>query len=211
MDDLTKIHRAPHKGNTDPEVAKQIISSAKICHVAISVEGQPFSIPVACAPYGDEILLHGSKASRLFKTLASGAQACLTITHLDALVLARSSFESSMHYRSLMAFGAARELESDEKFSALDLLTEHLFPQRTCELRKSTSQEIAATTILAFPLTQISVKVSAGEPDDVKEDLSSDVWAGFVPIRTMYGEPIAAANLRPGIPVPDYIATWVAG
>jgi nitroimidazol reductase NimA-like FMN-containing flavoprotein (pyridoxamine 5'-phosphate oxidase superfamily) len=211
MSELTKIHRAPHKANHDPKVAKEIIAAAKVCHVAISIEGQPFSIPVACAPFGDEILLHGSAASRLFKTLASGAKACVSITHVDALVLARSSFESSIHYRSLMAFGVARELQNEEKASALELLTEHLFPKRTAELRKSTTKEISATTILAFPLDEISVKVSNGEPDDDKSDLESDVWAGFVPIHTTYGVAIPASNLRPGIPVPDYIATWVAG
>jgi nitroimidazol reductase NimA-like FMN-containing flavoprotein (pyridoxamine 5'-phosphate oxidase superfamily) len=211
MSDLTKIHRAPHKANFEPEVAKEIIKAAKVCHVAISINEQPFSIPVACAPYGKEILLHGSAASRLFKSLSAGANACVSITHVDALVLARSSFESSMHYRSLMAFGVARELHDEEKVSALEVLTEHLFPHRNSELRKSTPQEITATTIIAFPLDELSVKVSNGEPDDVKEDLESDVWAGFVPITITYGVPKAASNLRAGIPVPDYISTWVAG
>lgn len=211
MTALTKIRRAPHKASSDEGVIRRIIEAAKVAHVAICVDGQPFSIPVACAPHNESLLLHGSTASRLFKALASGAKGCLTITHVDALVLARSSFHSSIHYRSLMAFGVAREIAGDEKIFALNSLTEHLFPGRISELRNSTAQELAATTILSFPLDQVSVKVSDGEPDDDKADLESDIWAGVVPIHSTYGVAIPASNLRSEIPVPDYIATWAAG
>lgn len=115
--DRTKVRRSPQKQTHDQRVIQEIISRAIIAHVAIAVDGQPFAIPVACAPYGQELLLHGSTASRLFKVLAEGAPACVTITHLQALVLAASAFDSSMHYQSLMAFGAARVLDSDEKVS----------------------------------------------------------------------------------------------
>jgi len=211
MSERTEVHRSPHKQNHDPEVAKSIISRALVAHVAIAVDGQPFALPVACAPYKDELLLHGSNASRLFKALMDGTPACVTITHIEGLVVARSSFESSMHYQSLMALGSARMISEDEKRPALEALTEHLFPQRLSELRQSTVQEVSATSIVAFPLKEISVKVSNGQPKDTDTDLSSDIWAGILPINTSYGEPIPADNLRPGIPIPDYIATWVVG
>lgn len=206
--DRTKVHRAPHKQVFDPAAARRILERAIIAHVAISIDGQPYALPVACAPFGDELLMHGSSASRLFKALSEGAPACVTITLVDALVLARSSFESSMHYQSLMAFGSARLLNDEEKRPALQALTDHLFPERRNELRKSTEKEIKATTILAFPLSEISVKISNGQPDDPDSDLEANVWAGILPITSTYGTPIPAENLRPGITVPEYISRW---
>ena len=211
MSERTKIHRAPQKESFDPAVARSIVERALVAHVAIVVDGQPYSIPIACAPFGEELLLHGSTASRLFKHLSQGHPACVSITHLNALVLARSSFESSIHYESLIALGSARILSEDEKRPALQALTDHLFPQRRAELRTSTEQEIKATSVLAFPLTEISVKVSAGQPDDLESDLDADVWAGILPIKTTYGVAIPADNLKPGLPIPHYIATWVIG
>lgn len=204
----TQIHRAPQKQVFDPEIVRVILARAISAHVAIALDGQPYALPVVCAPYGDELLLHGSNASRLFKALMAGTPACVTITLVDALVLARSSFESSMHYHSLMALGSARTIDEEEKRLALQALTDHLFPERRKELRKSTDQEIMATAILAFPLTEISVKVSSGEPDDPESDLDADVWAGIVPISSVYENPIPAKNLKPGIAVPEYIARW---
>lgn len=204
----TKVHRAPHKQVFDPAVARRILERAIIAHVAICVDGQPHALPVSCAPYGDELLIHGSPASRLIKELAAGAPACVTVTLVDGLVLARSAFESSMHYQSLMTFGSARVLSDQEKGPALEALTDHLFPERRGDLRESTEKELNATTVLAFPLTEISIKVSAGEPDDPESDLGSDVWAGTLPITSIYGAPMPAANLREGIDPPEYISRW---
>lgn len=204
----TKVRRAPHKQVNDPAVARGILERAIIAHVAISIEEQPYCLPVSCAPYGDELLMHGSVASRLFKALADGIAACVTITLVDGLVLARSSFESSMHYQSLMALGSARLLSDEEKRPALQALTDHLFPERRAELRKSTEQELKATTVVAFPLNEISIKVSQGQPDDPESDLDANVWAGILPIHSSYGDPISADNLRSGIPVPGYISRW---
>lgn len=204
----TKVHRAPHKQVSDPAVARRILARAIIAHVAVCIDDQPFALPVSCAPYGDELLMHGSPASRLFKALAEGAPACVTVTLIDGLVLARSAFESSMHYQSLMAFGTARLLEDKEKRAALMALTDHLFPDRRSDLRESTEKELNATMIVAFPLTEISIKVSAGEPDDPETDLDSPAWAGILPVNSTYGAPIPAANLRAGIDVPEYISRW---
>ena len=204
----TKVHRAPQKQVFDPVVARRILGRAIIAHVAIAVDGEPFCLPVACAPFENELLLHGSSASRLFRALMDGTPACVTVTLVDALVLARSSFESSMHYQSLMAFGNARVLQEEEKRPALQALTDHLFPERRAELRKSTESEIKATAIVAFPLTEISIKVSNGQPDDPVSDLDSDVWAGILPVSSTYGTPIPADNLKTGIPAPEYISRW---
>lgn len=204
----TKVHRAPHKQVFDPVVARRILERAIIAHVAICIDDQPYVLPVTCAPYGDELLIHGSPASRLFKELAAGAPACVTVTLVDGLVLARSAFESSMHYQSLMAFGSARLLDGEEKSVALEVLTDHLFPERRSELRESTEKEVNATTIVAFPLTEISIKVSAGQPDDPESDLESNVWAGILPIASTYCSPVPAMNLRPGIETPEYISRW---
>ncbi len=206
--DRTKVHRAPHKQVFAHEDARRILERAIIAHVAITDKNQPYCMPVACAPFGDELLLHGSTASRLFKVLANGAPACVTITLVDALVLARSAFESSMHYQSLIALGIARSLEGEEKQTALRALTAHLFPERIDELRDSTDHELKATSVLAFPLNEISIKISDGQPDDPESDLGSMVWAGIVPISSTYGIPIPADSLKSGTLIPDYISRW---
>ncbi len=205
----TPIKRSPHKGSANREDLLDILKRSRVAHVAID-DGGPVVIPVAVSPWhdGSELLLHGSTASRLFKKLSEGAPACVSLTILDALVLARSSFESSMHYKSLIAFGSAHSLEGPEKEEALIALTEHLFPERSQELRPSTEKELKATSILSFPLDDYTVKVSNGEPKDPEEDLSLPVWAGIVPIHQVIGEPRAAKNLDPKIPAPDYIKRW---
>jgi hypothetical protein len=204
----TKVRRSPEKQVDDPEILRAILARAIIAHVAISIDDQPFVLPVACAPYKDELLLHGSTASRLFKALASGASACVSITLVDALVLARTSFDSSMRYHSLMAFGKARLIEGEEKVSALDALTDHLFPERAIELRQSDEQEIKATSILAFPLSEISIKVSMSVVDDAETEPDTNIWAGIVPISSIYERPIPADDLQSGIEVPEYISRW---
>lgn len=205
----TPIKRSPHKGSERREDLLDILKRSRIAHVAIDDSG-PVVIPVAIAPWrdGSELLLHGSTASRLFKKLSEGAPACVSLTTLDALVLARSSFESSMHYKSLIAFGSARSLDGSEKEEALIALTEHLFPERSKELRPSTERELKATSILALPLDDYTVKVSNGEPKDPEEDLSLPNWAGIVPVHQVIGEPRAAKNLDPRIPAPEYIKRW---
>lgn len=204
-----KIHRSPHKERTDEAAKEAILKRAIVAHVGITIDDQPYVLPVLCAPHSGELLLHGSTASRLFKALASGVPACVTITLIDGLVMARSTFNSSMHYQSLMAFGAGRELtELDEKRPALQALSDHLMPNRRTELRKSTEQEIKATSIVAFPLDQVTIKVSDYDPRDDKADLDTPVWAGVVPMETIYKTPRAAEDLKFDLPAPDYIKNW---
>lgn len=205
----TPIKRLPQKESRDRDVLMEILHRSRVAHVAID-DGGPVIIPVAVAPWrdGSELLLHGSTASRLFKKLSEGSAACISLTVLEGLVLARSAFESSMNYKSLIAFGSARNLEGAEKEEALRALTEHLFPERSAELRASTEKELRATSIVAIPLDDYTIKVSDKEPEDPEADLKERVWAGVVPIHQVLGEPVPASNLDPEIKVPDYIKRW---
>lgn len=207
----TRVKRIPEKAVTDRETAYAILDAGLVAHVAVVTDDQPYVVPVGYARVGDEVIFHGSSASRLFKTLSTGAPTCLTVTLLDGLVLARSLFESSMHYRTVMALGSCRPLEGDEEVSALLDLSERLMPGRTTEARHPAPQELKATITLALPLDEISVKVGERPPEDVPEDLVdpvySRIWAGWVPITESFGEPVAD-ELATGIPVPDYVTRW---
>lgn len=189
-----------------------MLDSGLVAHVAVVTDGQPFVIPVAYARRGDEVLFHGSSASRLFTSLASGQPTCLTVTLLDGLVLARSAFESSMNYRSAMVIGVARRLEGDDELDALRVITEHLIPGRWQEIRHPAPQERAATITLALSLDECSVKMRSGGPDDVPSDLTdpvySRVWAGEVPIRESFGHPVSDDLSHAETPVPPYVLDW---
>ena len=207
----TRVRRLPDKAVTDRDTAYAILDAGLVAHVAVVTAGQPYVVPVGYARIGDEVIFHGSSASRLFTTLAEGAPTCLTVTLLDGLVLARSLFESSMHYRTVMALGTCRRLEGEAELAALLDLSEQLMPGRTSEARHPTAQELKATITLALPLDEISVKVSDGSPDDVDSDLVdpvySKIWAGYVPITESLGQPVAD-ELAAGIPLPDYVERW---
>ena len=202
----TRFRRLREKGSKDFALACEIIDAAKICHVGITVDEQPYVLPMAMARDGEHLLLHGSIASRLMKSLDSGINCCVTVTHLDGLVLARSAFNSSMHYRSVMIFGVATAVtEYADKEHGLNLLTEHLLPGRMTDIRPSTRKEINATMFLKLPLTTFTVKVSNAPPDDPQKDLESNVWAGVVPLRLKAGKPVDAPDLANGITLPAYV------
>jgi nitroimidazol reductase NimA-like FMN-containing flavoprotein (pyridoxamine 5'-phosphate oxidase superfamily) len=207
----TQVRRLPDKQVRDREVLDRLLDAALVGHVAVvDDEGQPFVLPVALARDGDRLLVHGSTASRLFRLLASGAPTCLTVTAVDGLVLARSQFESSMHYRSAVVLGRCTVLDGPEKAAALRTLTEHLMPGRGADAREASAKELGATTVLALPLDEWSVKVSDGPPDDSSDDLDRPVWAGVVPLQRGWGAPVAAPDLRFDLPVPSYVGTWPA-
>lgn len=193
----------------DREVLHAVLDAGLVAHVGISEPDRtPYVLPVAYARDGDRVLVHGSTGSRLFRALAGGAPTCLTVTLLDGLVLARSVFESSMRYRSVMVLGSCEVLEGQDKLAGLRRITEHLMPGRWADARQPNDKELAATLVLALPTDECSVKVSAGWPDDEEADLDLPVWAGVVPMRTVQGRPIPAPGLRGDPPVPPYVTRW---
>lgn len=197
----TRLRRLPEKAVTERAALHAILDAGRVAHVGVSAPGGPFVLPMAYARDGGRVLVHGSTGSRLIRALASGVPACFTVTLLDGLVLARSAFESSMHYRSVMAFGAFTPLPDAAKLDALRLLTEHLLPGRWEHLRPPHKRELAATALLALPLDECSVKVSAAPPDDPDEDLSWPVWAGVIPLAEVAGAPVPAPDLRTDLPL----------
>jgi nitroimidazol reductase NimA-like FMN-containing flavoprotein (pyridoxamine 5'-phosphate oxidase superfamily) len=206
VSERTRIRRLPEKARMDTAALHEVLDAAKVAHVAFADATGPVNIPVAAARDGDRLLLHGSTGSRLFRTLAAGTEVCATVTLLDGLVLARSAFESSMHYRSAMVFGVPAPVE--DKLTALLAMSEAWMPGRWETLRPPTAKELAATMVLALPLSEWSLKVSDGHPDDAPEDLDAPVWAGTLPLVTSYGDPVPAPDLRGDPAVPAYLGEW---
>jgi nitroimidazol reductase NimA-like FMN-containing flavoprotein (pyridoxamine 5'-phosphate oxidase superfamily) len=202
------VRRIPEKAVTDRVALHAVLDAGLVAHVAVTDdEGRPYVVPVAYARDGERVLFHGSTGSRLFRRLADGEPTCLTVTLLDGLVLARSAFESSMHYRSAMVLGTARVVEGDDADRALRVISDHLLPGRWEDIRPPSRKELAATLVLALPLDECSVKISAGPPDDAEEDLDRPVWAGHVPIREVLGTPVPDER-GAAYPVPDYVERW---
>jgi nitroimidazol reductase NimA-like FMN-containing flavoprotein (pyridoxamine 5'-phosphate oxidase superfamily) len=174
--------------------------------------GQPFVIPTAFARIGDEVVIHGSSASRMLKALVAGAPACLTVTLLDGLVLARSAFHHSMNYRSVVVLGTAREIgEPAEKARALDAIVEHIVPGRLASVRGGSQQELRATRVVAMALDEASAKLRTGPPKDDEEDYALPVWAGELPLRLTPLPPVADPRLGPGIALPAHVSAWRRG
>lgn len=203
----TSIRRGPSRAVTDRSAAHAVLDEALVAHVAVAIAGQPYALPIAHARDGDRLLLHGSTGSRLFRALAAGAPACATVTVLDGLVLARSLFESSMNYRSVVVLGRCSALPHAEKREALIRLSDRLAPGRTSGARPPSPRELAATSVLALDLNECSVKARTGDPDDPDEDVDLPFWAGTVPIVRRWGVPVPAQNLRTAAPAPP-VAGW---
>jgi nitroimidazol reductase NimA-like FMN-containing flavoprotein (pyridoxamine 5'-phosphate oxidase superfamily) len=199
----TRITRLREKGRSERAELDALLDSAFVGHFALNDSQRgPMVIPTAVVRDGDRILAHGSTGSGWMRALAGGAPTCLAVTALDGLVVARSGFESSLHYRSAVLFGCCAVLPDAEKAEALDLVTEALIPGRTAEVRRPTRRELEATLVLALPIEQWSLKVSAGWPDDPPEDIAGDAWAGVVRLHIGYGRPQPAPDLTSGIRVP---------
>jgi nitroimidazol reductase NimA-like FMN-containing flavoprotein (pyridoxamine 5'-phosphate oxidase superfamily) len=181
-DKRIRIIREPQRGRYDRETIDAIIDEALLCHLGFEVDGQPYVIPTLHARVGDMVYVHGSAASRMLRELAGGVRVCLTVTLFDGLVLARSVFNHSVNYRSVVLLGTARLVPDDEKAEALRALTEQLAPGRWEEARQPTSKELKATWILALPIEEASAKVRSGPPEDDPEDEHLPVWAGVVPV-----------------------------
>lgn len=210
VDQGTRIRREAHRQVTDRAALHSILDEALVAHVGVVRDGVPLVLPFACARDGDTLLLHGSTGSGLLR-IGAGDAVCVTVTHLDGLVFARTTFDSSMFYRSAVVHGTATEVTGEEKETALTVLSEHLFPGRTQEVRASTARELAATLVLRVPLDRVSVKVAAGpleaDPDDVEP---RSVWAGVVPLALVAGEPVSGPDVPPGVDVPESALRAVA-
>ena len=187
-----------------------VLDAALSAHVAVVDDGRPVVVPLGCARDGDRLLVHGSTASRAIRILAAGAPTCATVTLLDGVVVARSQFESSMRYRCAMLFGSFATLHGPAKEHGLAVLVESLLPGLD-GARPPSAKELAATAVLALPLTEWSVKVSDGFPDDDDADLDRPVWAGVVPLLRGWGPPVPAPDLRPGVPAPPALQNWPPG
>jgi nitroimidazol reductase NimA-like FMN-containing flavoprotein (pyridoxamine 5'-phosphate oxidase superfamily) len=202
----TTLRRLPKRGSFERETVNGILDEGFVCHVGFVVDGQPFVIPTAYGRKGDVLYIHGARASRMQKALAAGADVCVTVTLVDGLVLARSAFHHSLNYRSVVVFGRARVVESEEeKNAALEAFTEHIMPGRWADVRWPTAQELAATTVLAIRLSEASAKVRTGPPVDDEEDYALNVWAGVLPLGVEPRAPEADPRLPEGTPLPAYI------
>ena len=207
MSDKYHVKRHDDREVFDRDQINALLDSEYVAHVGFvdNDVNEPFVIPMAFARDNDRILLHGSTGSRLMMKIAEGAQLCITVTKLNAIVVAKSAFNSSMNYESVMIFGVARVLEESEKDVALERITEKLVPGLSKYGRPLVSKEIAATMIVELSLDKISAKSREGDPLDDDEDVALPIWAGILPIETKLGAPITAANAA-GIAVPSHIA-----
>jgi uncharacterized protein len=201
----TELHRHSERGRTDRDDLYAVLDAGLICHLGVVADGVPRVLPTGYGRLDDILYLHGSSANSTFMA-GAGREVCVTVTHLDGFVCARSVFSHSMNYRSAMIYGVARLLtDPAEKTLALRTITEHLTPGQWSYARQPTRKELAATSALALPLTEASVKIRTGGPSDEPEDRETDVWAGVVPVTMAFGEPEPDAALRPGIAVPPHI------
>ena len=202
----TRVKRVHERAVYDRARIDEILDAALICHLGFERDGQPYVIPTLHARIGDLLYVHGSAASRTLRALAEGIPACVTVTLLDGIVLARSVFEHSMNYRSVVVLGTATTVTSpDEKNAALEAFTEKLLPGRWADARPPTRKELKATSVLSLPLDEASAKVRDGGPDDGNTpDAELDVWAGHIPLTVRALPPVASSDLRPGIPAPAY-------
>lgn len=201
----TKLNRISYKASHEVSDLYSILDNNLVAHVGLVHEGKPLVIPMAFGRSDDLIYLHGSSGSRLMRLLEQQPEVCVSITELNALKVARSTFNSGMHYRSVVIFGKATLVSDDEKDEALNILSDAMIPGRVAEVRASTKKELAATVIISLPLDECSVKISVNEVDDDEQDLNQGTWAGIVPFITKIGDPIPADSEAAGLEVPASI------
>jgi uncharacterized protein len=205
----TRVVREPQRGTHDRETVYAILDEGLVCHVGFSANEQPFVIPTLYARIGDAVYFHGSAASRMLRGISAGANVCLTVTLTDGIVLARSVFNHSMNYRSVVALGKAVLVDApEEKLNALRAFTEKILPQRWDDARQPNEKELKATSILRLPLTEVSAKVRVGPPEDDAPDYALPIWAGVIPLRVVADAPIRDERCDLGIPLPAYVAHY---
>ncbi|MEV8479344.1 pyridoxamine 5'-phosphate oxidase family protein [Streptomyces sp. NPDC051173] len=198
------------RASYDREQVHAILDAGSVCHLGFLRDGAPAVLPTLYGRIGDRLYVHGSTGSRPMRDASreedAGMPVCLTVTHLDGLVLARSAFHHSLNYRSVVVHGTARQVtEEGELRAALDALVNQVVPGRAADSRPPTAKELAATAVLRIDLTEVSAKIRSAGPADDAEDLALPYWSGVVPVTTTYGTPVPADDLAPGIPVPAYV------
>ncbi len=208
----TKVKRLPKRAVYNKKEIYEIIDESLLCHIGFVHEGQPYVIPTIQARIGTTLYVHGSAASRMLRSLGEGVPACVTVTLLDGLVLARSTFHHSMNYRSVVILGSL-ELVSDPdvKRDVLEAIVEHVIPGRSEEARGPTDKELKATSVLAIEINEASAKIRSGPPGDDEEDYALPIWGGVLPVSLETGTPVPDDRLVEGVTVPDYVLRYARG
>jgi uncharacterized protein len=205
----TRVVREPERGVYDRETAYRILDEGFLCHIGFAVDGQPFVIPTSYGRKDANLYIHGSAASRMLRQMREGIAVCVTVTLLDGLVLARSIFNHSMNYRSVVILGKATLVDDpEEKLAALHLLSEHIIPGRWDDIRQPNERELKATSVLRVPIEEFSAKVRTGPPIDDEEDYSFPTWAGVLPVQMNTGDLINDPKLDPLREVPQYLRNY---
>ena len=204
----SELRRLPERGSHDPKVIHEVLDAAFLAHVGFSASAQPFVIPMIYGRDGDTLYLHGSTASRALLVLTGGAPACVSVTLIDGLVLARSAFHHSLNYRSVVAFGTACAIaEAARKTRAMRVISEHCIAGRWRDVRGPSRAELAATTVLEFTIEEVSAKIRRGPPIEDDADYASTAWAGVVPLVLQPQTPVSDPRLAAGIEVPTYLTS----
>ncbi|HZW78826.1 MAG TPA: pyridoxamine 5'-phosphate oxidase family protein [Candidatus Deferrimicrobiaceae bacterium] len=208
----TRLVREADRAVYDREAAYHILDEGFLCHVGFVADGQPFVIPTSYGRKDDSLYIHGSAASRMLRQMKECVPVCVTVTLLDGLVLARSIFNHSMNYRSVVVLGKATLVDDPaEKIEALRLLSEHIIPGRWSDSRQPNERELKATSVLRLPIEEFSAKVRSGPVVDDEADYSFPTWAGIVPLTTVAGTPIDDARILPGQTAPEYARNYSRG
>jgi uncharacterized protein len=203
----TRVRRLPKRGRYDTETIYQILDAGFVCHIGYVIDSQPFVTPTSYWRHGDHVYWHGSHASRMLEKVAD-APVCLTVTHVDGLVLARSGFHHSINYRSVMLLGRARKMQGDaDKLRAMEDFIERMYPGRWAQLRPVTREELLATTVVSMPIEEASAKIRTGPPIDDEDDYALPIWAGVVPLSIERGSAEDDGRLVAGVAVPNYFKT----
>ena len=209
LTERTEFHRLPKRGSHDSATIHAILDAGFLAHVGFCLDGQPFVVPTLYGRAGERLYMHGSAASRTLKELDRGAPACLNVTVVDGLVLARSAFHHSMNYRSVMAFGTARAIQDPAlKTHALRVISEHLVAGRWEAVRAPSGQELKATAVLEFTVEEASAKVRTGPPLDDEEDYALPIWAGVLPLQLTAGAPVPDPRLAEGAAPPEHVLRY---
>jgi len=207
--DRTRVVREANRAVYDRDAIYRILDEGLVCHIGFADEGQPFVIPTMYARIGNNLYVHGSAASRMLRGLSTGLPVCITVTLTDGLILARSVFNHSMNYRSVVALGQATLIDDPaEKLRALQAFTEKLIPGRWNDARQPNERELKATSILKLPLTEVSAKVRTGDVEDDAEDYAFPIWAGVIPLRLVADAPLRDRRCDPAIPTPAYASNF---